>query len=79
MTRKECELALVELMEKAQAIAESFDEKINHLSIWQVQGHIVVNGHEWDYAKGDYIRKNLLNATQFSDGEFRSWDGGTNG
>jgi len=78
MTRKECELALIELMEKAQAIAEQYDGKINHLSLTCLHGHYMVMGHEWDFEKSDYVRGKLLDASQFPDGEFRSWAGDAN-
>ena len=78
MTRKECELALIELMEKAQAIAEQYDSRINNLSLSCLRGHFSVMGHEWDYDKSDFFRMSLLDASQFPNGEFMSWDGDEN-
>ena len=69
MTRRDVEMALIQMGRAAKTIVCAYAPNANHVSIDIVNGTISVNACEWDGEAGDYVEKNILNLTEFADGE----------
>lgn len=69
MTKKDAEMALIQLGEIMQSIVGIYAPNANHISITIVNGTIMVSACEFDGEKSEYIEKDILNAYKFTDGE----------
>ena len=69
MTRKDTEMALIQLGQVMKDIVEGYAPNANHTSITIVNGTIMVSACEFDGEKSEYIEKDILKADKFTDGE----------
>jgi len=69
MTRKDTEMALIQLGQVMKAIVEGYAPNANHMSINCINGQLSVSACEFDGEAGEYIEKDILKAVQFKDGD----------
>lgn len=72
MTRKEVEMALLQMGREMKAMVEAYAPNVNHMSITAVDGTIMVTACEWDTERQTYIVKDILDAIQFKDGDIKT-------
>ena len=67
MTRRDIEIAVLQVGEALKAIVEAYNDKANHITLSVVNGQISVSACEYDDAKMD-IKESILYGVQFPDG-----------
>ena len=69
MTRKETEMALIQLGQVMKTIVSNYAPNANHVSINCINGQLSARACEFDDESGEYIEKDILLAIQFKDGD----------
>lgn len=69
MTRKDTEMALIQLGQVMKAIVEGYAPNANHVSIDYINGQLSARACAFDDKAGEYIEKDILKAIQFADGD----------
>lgn len=67
MTRKDTEMALLQLGQVMKTIVSNYAPNANHVSIDYINGQL--SAHACEFADGEYIEKDILKAIQFADGD----------
>lgn len=68
MTKRETEMALIQLGQAMKIIVEGYAANANHMSISVIGDHISVNACEYDSVAMTTIERDILNARLFDDG-----------
>ena len=74
MTKQEFEMAMIETGKQFKAMMEKYNPKVNHMSVYVVDGIICVSACEWDSDAEDYIQARVLDAAAYPDGAMRLGD-----
>lgn len=69
MTRKNAEMALIQLGQIMKTIVSNYAPNANHVSIDYINGQLSARACEFDDTAGKYIEKDILKAIQFADGD----------
>lgn len=69
MTRKDTEMALIQLGQVMRAIVGNYAPNANHMSINCINGQLSARACEFDDESGEYVEKDVLLAIQFKDGD----------
>lgn len=68
MTRREIEKTFLQMGTLMKEIMAEFAPNANHISLYIIDGTVMVNAHEYDNEAQDFIEKGILDATLFADG-----------
>ena len=69
MTRKDTEMALMQLGQVMKAIVGAYAPNANHISINYINGQLSAYAHEFDGDACEFVEQSILEAIQFADGE----------
>lgn len=69
MTRKDTEIALIQLGQVMKAIVEGYAPNANHMSINCINGQVSARACEFDDESGEFIEKDILQGILFKDGD----------
>ena len=68
MTKREMELALLDMGKALRTLVGAYKPNANHMSVDCIDGNIHVTACEYDSEKYEYVEKDILNAMLFADG-----------
>ena len=69
MTRKDTEMALIQLGQVMKTIVSNYAPNANHISINYINGQLSARAHEFDDDTGEFVETNILEAILFKDGD----------
>lgn len=68
MTKRDTEMALIQLGQIMKSIVNGYAANANHMSITAIGDHITINACEYDSVAMKTIERDILNARLFDDG-----------
>lgn len=71
MTRRDVEMALIQMGKAMKVIVEAYAPQANHINITSVDGQISVNASRYDDDNVSYIEQDILDAVLFTDGTLK--------